>query len=283
MIYRTKWVVFIVIALATAVRGQVVLETTDDLKRIDVEEHLGDTIPLDLTFVDEDSQTVELGSFFNQGKPVLLVLGYYECPMLCNLVFNGLVDGMKPLSLTPGDDFQIVTVSIDSAETPQLATAKKANYVQQLGKQIDPSSWEFLVGDEGQIERLAGAVGFKYFYDKKRDEYAHPAVIFLLTEQGVISRYLYGIEFKTSDLKLGLLEASQGKLGSTVDKIILYCFHYDPDAEGYVVVAGNVMKLGGVATLAALVIFLSILWVGERRKRHKAAQNSDESEKVKVS
>jgi len=281
--YRIKWVVFlVVVALGAGAAAQVTQENNPELARISVEEHLGDTIPLGLTFTDEDGTPVTLGSFFRDGRPVVLVLGYYECPMLCNLVFNGLVDGIRRLSLLPGKDYQILTVRINPDETPDLATAKKASYLKNLDKDMDPSGWGFLVGEQGETEQLAAAVGFKYFYDEERDEYAHPAVVFVLTPSGVISRYLYGIEFNNSDLKLSLLEASRGRLGSTVDKLILYCFHYDPDANSYVMAAGNVMKLGGLATMLALGVLLSFLWLGERRKKYKAAQEAI-NHKIKVS
>lgn len=282
MIYRIKWVVFLVVAAAQLASAQVTQENNPELKRIDVTEHLGDTLPLNLVFTDESGTQVTLGSFFRDDRPVLLILGYYQCPMLCNLVFNGLVEGIRPLSLLPAKDFQIVTVSINPEETPELAVAKKANYLKNLGKDIDSSGWEFLTGRQGQIDSLAQAVGFKYFYDAERDEYAHPAVVFVATPEGVISRYLYGIEFNDSDLKLSLLEASKGKLGSTVDRIILYCFHYDPDAKGYVVVAGNVMKLGGLATMVVLGLFISLMWMGERRRR-KRMPKANPNRNVKVS
>jgi len=266
MIYRIKWVAFVVVWLAAAASAQVVLENTGALGKIDVEEHLGDTIPLDLSFTDETGAPVKLGDFFHEGRPVVLVLGYYECPMLCNLVFNGLVDGVRQLDWRPGEQFRVVTVSIDPSETPQLAQAKKTNYLAALGEGITDSAWKFMVGKDDQIKALADAVGFKYFHDAARDEYAHPAVVFLLTQDGVVSRYLYGIEFNRSDLKLGLLEASEGKLGTTIDRLILYCFHYDPDEESYVVAAGNVMKLGGGVTLLGLGTLLALLWLSDRRR-----------------
>jgi len=275
MIYRIKWVVFLVVVATTVASGQVTQENNPQLGRIDVLEHLGDTLPVDLEFTDEHGATVRLDSFFREGRPVVLILGYYQCPMLCNLVFNGLVEGIRPLSLLPAEDFQILTVSINPDETPQLAAAKKVNYLKELGKEIDSSGWGFLVGEPGQIEKLSEAVGFKYFYDTERAEYAHPAVVFVLTPEGVIARYLYGIEFKSSDLKLSLLEASRGRLGSTVDRLILYCFHYDPDSKGYVVAAGNVMKLGGLATLLVLGLFVSLMWYGERQRRHRTPRDAE--------
>jgi protein SCO1/2 len=247
--------------------AQVVQKEVPELQGIDVVEHLGDYVPFDLIFTDDAGKTVRLGDYFNQAKPVLLILGYYECPMLCKLVFNGVSDGVRELSWQPGKDFQMLTVSINPLETHELAAAKKKNYVEALGRAGARDGWAFLVGDESQSRALADAVGFEYYYDESRDLYAHPAVIFLLAEDGKITRYLYGIQFPEKDLRLGLLEASEGKIGSTMDRIILYCFHYDPDARGYVLFAGNVMRLGGVVTLIALALLLGLLWMRERRRK----------------
>lgn len=268
-ILSTWLIAFVLLALLTGsqVSGQVVLEEQKDLKRIDVVEHLGEKIPLDLQFTDDHGDPVVLSQYFGQGKPVLLILGYYQCPMLCNLVFNGVTDGVNQMEWVPGEQFQIVTVSIDHDEHYELAAAKKENYLKEFKKPVDQSAWSFLVGDQSQSEALANALGFKYFYDANRDEYAHPAVVFVLSEDGTISRYLYGAQFKGGDLKLSLLEASEGKIGTTIDRIILYCFHYDPDAGSYVVVAGNVMKLGGLVTLVVIGSLLLLLWRGEKRKR----------------
>jgi protein SCO1/2 len=245
-----------------------------ELEKIDVVERLGDTIPLDLTFQDDTGKTVELGDYFNQGKPVILILAYYECPMLCTLVLNGMSQGVGTLSWTPGKEFQMVTVSIDPRETPELAAGKKKIYLENLSKPVEGNGWAFLVGEESQSKALADAVGFKYFYDEKNKQYGHPAVAFILTEEGKLSRYLYGVEFKPRDLKLALLEASEGKIGSTLDRIILYCYHYDADSQGYAIFASNVMKLGGAVTLVIVLIFLGIMWVRERRKT-KAVARSD--------
>lgn len=258
-------------------RAQAVQEASGDLARIDVEEHLGEQIPLDLVFTDDLGNEVTLGSYFNRGKPILLSLGYYECPMLCNLVFNGLSDGVRQLDWTPGEEFQMITVGIDPEETVALAHAKKVNYLNDLDTLTGESGWVFHVGSEDQVQALADAVGFKYFYDADRDEYAHPAVAFVLAEDGTISRYLYGIEFKKQDLRLSLLEASEGKIGDTFDRLILYCFHYDPDAGGYVVFAGNVMKLGGLLVLAALVILIVVLRLKERRRHARSGPRSNPS------
>lgn len=254
------------IAAAGAV-AQVVREDVAELERIDVTEHLGDLIDLELSFTDESGREVQLKNYFGDGKPVLLILGYYECPMLCNLVANGVTKSIKQFGWLPGENFQMVTVSINPEETSRLAKAKKKNYLQSLEMNADDSGWVFLTGEKSQSEALAEAVGFKYFYDSKQKQYAHPAVIFILSENGKITRYLYGLEFKSKDLKLALLEASEGKIGTTLDRILLFCFHYDPDANSYVVFAGNLMRLGGVMILVGLSLFLGGLWLKERRRR----------------
>ena len=247
--------------------GQIADYNPQELQGIDVIEHPGEKIPLDLTFIDDHGKIVTLGDYFNQGKPVIFTLSYYECPMLCTLVLNGLSDGIRGLGWPPGDKFQVFTVSIDPKETAQLAADKKKTYLGNLSLPMKDDGWAFLVGEESQSKALADAVGFKYFYDEKNKQYAHPAAAFVLTEDGRISRYLYGIEFKPRDLKLALLEASEGNVGSTIDRIILYCYHYDPESGGYVVFAANVMKLGGGFTLLSLVVFLGIMWMTERRKK----------------
>ncbi len=267
------------------INAQVILDQPPELSGIDVEEHLGDYVPLDLTFTDASGSDVTLGDYFNKGKPVFLVLAYYECPMLCTLVLSAVANGaIQVTSLDPGTDYEMVTVSIDPGETAETAAQKQSRYIKSLGSKGSEGSWHFLVGNEENIRSIADVVGFKYYYVPERDEYAHPAVAFILAEDGKISRYLYGLDFKPRDLRLGLLEAAEGKIGSTVDKIILYCFHYDPDAKGYVLFAQNVMRTGGVLTLIALALFLSSLWTKEkfRKSRDEVVANMDIKENVEV-
>ncbi len=247
--------------------AQVIRDSVPELQKIDIVEHLGQTIPLELTFVNDAGDTVILGDYFHKGKPVIVTLAYYNCPMLCTMVLNGLSDGIRGLSLTPEKDFTVLTVSINPTETATLASAKRTRYMENLGEKGKNDGWRFFVGEESQSRALANAIGFQYYYDEERKEYAHAAGAFVITEDGVISRYLYGLEFKERDLKLALLEASEGKIGSTLDRLILYCFHYDPAAKGYVMMAGNVMKLGGLLTLIIVTIFLSIFWARERAHR----------------
>lgn len=254
------------------VQAQKVQESVESLKKIDVEEHLGDTLPLDLHFTNEAGENVTLGQYFSDGKPVILILGYYECPRLCNLVFNGVSEVITKINWTIGDQYRIVTVSINPDETPELAAAKKKNYWQTLGTDADPAAWTFLIGQQDQITMLADAVGFQYYADPNRDgEYAHPAVIMIAGPSGLLSRYLYGISFKPNDIKFSLMDAADGKVGTPVEKLLLYCFHYDPQEGSYVVFANNVMKLGGVAMLLFVIIFLGIYWLRERRHRHLPA------------
>ncbi|KAA3631314.1 MAG: SCO family protein [Calditrichaeota bacterium] len=263
------YLIWVNIVFVSLVSAQVIKDEVEELKGVDVEEHLGDKIPMDLRFIDDSGNEVTIGSYFNQEQPVLLVLGYYKCPMLCNLVFNGLIEGVRSLDIKPGEDFQMVAVSINHREDFNLAAAKKANYLTAMDIPSAEKGWKFLVGDSTQSQALADAVGFQYRYDEEIGQYAHPAVIYLLTENGTISRYLYGVEFKTNDLKFSLLEASEGKIGNTIDRIILYCYHYDPDSKGYVVFAGNVMRLGGAITLIVLSVFVGLLFYRERRKKNQ--------------
>jgi len=254
------------------VYGQVVERTPEELERINVIEHSGEEIPLNFEFIDDNGDTVLFEQYFNQGKPVVLILGYYTCPMLCNLVMNGVGDALRQLAYQLGRDFQMVSVSIDPSETDLLAKAKKKNYIKDIGKPGLEKGWAMLVGKESQSQGLSDAVGFKYFYDEKRQEYAHPAVLIIFTEDGRISRYLYGIEFKENDLRMALLEASEGTIGSTLDKIILYCYHYDPEAGSYVPFAGNMMKLGGAVTLGLMIFMMTVLWLKDKR-RSKAVRD----------
>ena len=267
--FKSLFSIVIIMMSVTIIRAQIVNQNPNELQNIDVEEHLGDNIPLGLQFTDDHGQNVLLENYFNQGKPVILVLAYYECPMLCTLVLNGVTQSVYKLNMQLGKDFQIVTVSIDPKETAELAAAKKQSHLKMLNQPEDSDGWAFLTGSESNIHKLAESVGFKYYYVPDRDEYAHPAVVMLLSDKGKISRYLYGIDYKTNDLKLGLLEAAEGKVGSTLDRIILYCYHYDPDAKGYVVFASNVMKLGGAVMLVGLSGFLGLLWLKDNRKSDK--------------
>ena len=243
------------------IQAQAIRQDDPELKKIDVVEHIGDQIPMDLTFTDEDSNHVSLDKYFaDEKKPVILTLVYFNCPMLCNYLLNDLVQELQKMPWKPGDEYKILTISINPTEKPSLARAKKENYLTSLNKPGSEAGWSFLTGKESQIKKIADAVGFKYYYDEKSKTYAHPAVLTILTPGGKISRYLYGLTHKVQDVKLALVEASEGKLGTTTDRLLLYCFHYDPNARGYVLFAGNVMRVGGIIALILVGVFLLILW-----------------------
>ncbi len=237
-----------------------------DLEGVGITEHLGGKIPLDLEFADDEGRPVRLGQYFPGDRPVILTLGYYSCPMLCTLVLNGLVDGLKAVPWTPGRQFEIVTVSIDPRETPTLARLKKENYLAEYGRAGAAAGWHFLTGREEAIRRLADAVGFGYRYVKERGQYAHPAVIFLLTPDARVARYLYGVVYQPKTVHLALAEAGQGKLGTTVDQVLLYCFHYDAEEGRYVLAATNLMRVGGAATALVVGTWLLASWRRGSRK-----------------
>lgn len=240
------------------------LQTPPELAGVDVIEHIGDRINLDLQFTAENGYQVPLRSLFDKGKPVLLNFVYYRCPMLCNLVLNGQTAALRDLAWTVGKEFDVVTISIAPEEHFGLAKAKKKYYLETYGRPTN-GGWSFLTDFEGNTRRLADQVGFKYRWDEKTQQWAHAAAIMLLTPDGRISRYLYGVRFKDRDLRLGLTEASEGKLGGVGEKLLLFCFHYDPEARGYVPFARNIMKIGGGLSVLLLGVVLSFLFRRERQ------------------
>jgi protein SCO1 len=268
-------IALVTLATHVPVSAQLVQERPRELQGIDVREHLGDTLPMGTSFFDETGRAVTLGDYMKPDRPVILVLGYYQCPMLCNLVFNGLADAVAQVSLKPHTDYQIVAISINPQEGHELAAAKKRTYMEQSSLDGLAAGWAFLSGPEASSRTVADAVGFEYYWVESRNEYAHPAVIVLISPDGVISRYLYGIRFKPQDIKLGLMEAARGRIGSTIDRIILACFHYDPDAGSYVIFAGSVMRMGGILTVILLGLFLGSMLLRERRRRRRRLMRSE--------
>jgi protein SCO1 len=232
------------------------------LKQVGIDQKLNQSIPLDLTFRDEDGRTVALGQFFGQ-KPVVLTLVYYNCPMLCTQVLNGVESSLKELSTDIGNQYDVVTISIDPTESHVLAKTKKEMYVGMYGRPGAAQGWHFLTGDEPQIKQLADAVGFRYAYDPDTKQFAHASAIMLLTPEGKISRYFYGIQYPTRDLRLGLVEASEGKIGSPVDQVLLFCYHYDPSTGKYGLLISHVIQIGGALTVLVLGIGMLILFRGE--------------------
>jgi protein SCO1/2 len=241
-------------------------EVPPELRDVGVTEHLGSQVSLsEISLRDETGKTVLLSDYFHKGHPVLLSLVYYECPNLCNFLLNGLVTSLKGLDWTPGDKFEIVTVSINPKESSQLASSKKLAYLKAYGRPEAAAGWHFLTGDEVQVRKLASQVGFGYKYDEKEKQYAHSAVLFALTPEGKISRYLYGIEFQNKDLRLALLEASSGKIGTVVDRILLFCYRYDPQTRKYSIYLTKLMQWACGGTMLIFGGYLVCFWRRQRK------------------
>jgi protein SCO1/2 len=228
------------------------------LKEVRYEQRLGGQVPLDLPFRDEAGRAVKLGDYFGR-RPALLVLAYYHCPMLCDMVLQGVETSLKPLSLEPGKEFDVVVASIDPKETPELAAAKKQEILARYGRPRTAAGWHFLTGPQPSIDRLANAVGFRYVYDPQRNQFAHAAGIVILTPEGRISRYLFGIEYAPRDVRLSLIESAGGKIGGLSDQILLYCFHYDPVIGRYSAATLKIVRLAAIATVAGLVLLIVLL------------------------
>ncbi|MFQ5599163.1 MAG: SCO family protein [Candidatus Krumholzibacteriia bacterium] len=228
------------------------------LREVGFDQNLGAQVPLDLVFRDEAGAEVELGRYFGD-KPVVLALVYYECPMLCSMVLNGLTSSLRVLKFDIGSDFEVLTISFDPGETPELAAAKKRNYVEEYARPGAAAGWHFLTGGDESIRTLTEAVGFRYVYDPDLDQYAHASGIVVLTPEGRVARYFFGIEYAPKDLRLGLVEAAEGRIGSVVDQVLLYCFRYDPESGTYSAVALNIVRLGGILTVSGIVALILLL------------------------
>ena len=227
------------------------------LSKIKIDQKIGSDIPLDLPFVDDHGNAVRLGDYFGK-RPVVLALVYYECPMLCTQVLNGLVSSLETMSLSAGRDFDVIAVSFNPKEGPGLASQKKAAYVKRYGRPETADGWHFLTGTQASITRLTQAVGFQYAFDEKIGQFAHGAAIEVLTPKGTIARYFYGIEFSPRDLRLGLVEASNGQLGTMADSVLLFCYHYDPETGKYGASVMTLVRVAGIATILAFGIFLTV-------------------------
>lgn len=251
--------------------------------QIGIDQHLGETLPLDIELRDEEGKTVQLGQYFHE-QPVVLMLVYYRCPMLCTQVANGFLKSSQAIKYAIGSDYQVVTVSFDPRETPELSAEKKASYVRAYRREGAADGWHFLTGDEKSIRRLTEAVGFRYRYDPKSDQYAHASGIVVATPDGQLSRYFYGIDYEPSHLRMALIESSQGRIGSPVEKVLLMCFHYDPMTGKYGLAIAAALRLGGIVTMLVLGGFLLAMYRQERRRSKTAwADAVGEVEKVLTS
>jgi protein SCO1/2 len=255
-----KLLIFLLLAISLPAIAQTNSATPPQLPgKVAIAQKLDAQLPLDLMLRDESGNVVRLGQYFNHGRPVLLNFMYYRCPMLCPMVMDGIANGLTELRFDIGKEFDVVTVSVDPRDTPEQATAKKETYVKRYGRFGAANGWHFLTGPESAIKKLTNAVGFQYAYDIKVDQFAHGAVLIAVTPQGRVSRYLYGFEYKARDLRLALVEASSGKIGTASDAILLLCYHYDPATGKYSRSAMNFVRAGGVATILSLAGFIFIM------------------------
>lgn len=238
------------------------------VRDVGIDQRLNEEVPLDLVFRDETGRQVQLREYMGT-KPAVLALVYYDCPMLCNQVLNGLLGALKALSFDVGREFDVITVSFDPRETPQLAQSKKDSYIKRYNRASAAAGWHFLTGDEDSIKRLTEAVGFRYAWDTRTNQFAHASGIMVLTPEGRLSHYLYGIEYAPRDLRLGLIEASQNKIGSPVDKLLMFCYHYDPATGKYGAVVMNFLKLLSVIFIISLV---ALFWVMRQIVRRQQAR-----------
>jgi protein SCO1/2 len=236
-----------------------------DIRDVGLDQRLGELVPLDAEFRDEAGEAVRLGDYFD-GKPVILVLAYYRCPMLCNQVLSGLADSLREITFDAGDQFRVVTVSFDATEQPALAAAKKATYVEHYGRPGAEGGWHFLTGPQESIDRLTRAVGFHYAYDPAQDQFAHASGITVLTPNGKIARCFYGIQYPPRDLRLGLVEASEERIGSPVDRVLLLCYHYDGTTGKYSLAVMGLVRMSGALTLVVLGTLLGRGWYRDWRK-----------------
>lgn len=238
------------------------------LKEVGIEQRLGEQLPLEAVFKDENGQPVKLGSYFQKGRPIILALVYYECPMLCNEILNGLTGSLKGMSFDAGKEFDVVAISFDARENekPDLAKNKKASYMERYGRPGTENGWHFLTGEQASIDAVTKAVGFNYRWDEKTNQFAHAGGITVITPDGKLSKYFYGIDYAPKDLKFALMESAENKVGSIADKLLLYCYHYDPASGTYGFAVLRALRVAGVLTLLAMGTMGFIFW---RRSRSR--------------
>lgn len=250
--------------------------TPEILKHVGIEQRIGVSLPLDLEFNDETGTPVNLGSYFGD-KPVILTLVYYDCPMLCTEVLNGLNRSLAPLNYSIGEEFEVVTVSFDPRETPTLASQKKAVYTQRYGRPGTREGWHFLTGEAPAIDALTESVGFSYVYDESEGQFVHGSAIMIISPKGTVSHYFFGIEYPSEDIRLALIESSEEKLGNVFDQIMLFCFNYDPEQGRYGVAIMNAMRLAGLATLLAMGSFMVVMFKRDRRRRRNRIERGEDA------
>ncbi len=252
-------------------------EMPKQLENVGITEQMGATVDPTIAFKDERGRDVTIGSYLGKNKPVLLSLAYYNCPGLCNFHLNGMVDALKEVSLKMGKDFEYIVVSFDEKETPTLASQKKQSYLRSFGNTEAAGGWYFLIWSAASIAALTKQVGFQFKWDEPSKEFAHASAAIMLSPEGKISRYLHGIHFEPKSVRLGLLEAAEGTVGTIVDRFLLYCFHYDPKQNKYAVAVMSVMRIAGAATVLILALFIAPYWWRQRRTLKRARLQGEQS------
>jgi len=239
------------------------------LKTVGIEQKLGEQLPLDAVFKNEDGKEVKIGEYFGKGRPVILALVYYECPMLCNEVLNGLTGSLKGISFDAGKEFDVLAISFDARENekPELTKNKKIGYLERYARPNTENGWHFLTGKQEEIDKVTKAVGFNYEYDKQTDQFAHAGGIMIITPEGKISRYFYGIDYSPKDVKFGIMESAQNKVGNPAEQLLLYCFHYDPSTGRYGLAVMNVIRIAGVLTLLGMGGMFFVFWRYNKKKK----------------
>jgi len=277
--FAVQAAVCLAIVGAPSLRAQVNDAKPDELEEVGITEHLGDTLPLDVEFLDENGQPVTLGKYFESGRPVILTLNYSNCPMLCSLQLNGLFDGLRqmPEDWSMGQKFDMITISIDPTEPPQRAWLTRKKYLEDYGRTGSSAGYHCLTGRDENIRRVSDAVGFHYQYVAETNQYAHAAATMICTPDGRLSRYLYGVEYHANTLKMSLLEATDGEIGTTMDQVLMFCFHYDAESGRYAPAAFNLMRVGAFFAVTCVGGLILVYWRRERRKASSAAPSETAS------
>ena len=268
-----KLVIVLVLASASQANAQTGSLPTS-LGGVGLEEMLGKSIPLETIFLDESGQSVHLAEFFDGKTPVIINFVYHNCPMLCSVVLESITETLKLIPWVPGQEFRVLTISFSAIETPEMAAQTKERILMKLGKPEARSGWHFLTGTEENILALTESVGFKFKWVESTQEFAHPSALVFVSGDGLITRYLNGINYPSADVRRAIMEASEGKVGSPLDQVLLYCYRYDPNSNSYVLHATNLMKIGGLFTLLMIGFGLFIFWRRERQKLDKSILNS---------
>lgn len=270
MAFKAQGIIVLLALLAVPAAAQDFLSGEGPTRALKTEQRIGQDLPLDLEFRNERGESVKLGDYFVGDRPVIISLVYYNCPMLCNMVLDGVTSAIANLKYELGTDYQVVTISFDHRDTPEAAAKKKSIYARRYGRPGTEDGWAYLVADEETIRKITAALGFRYAYDPERDEFAHGTLTTVVTPKGAIARYFFGIEYSSLDLRLALLEASKGKVGSPVEQLLLLCYHYDPATGRYAKAAMNFVRAGGVATVLAIAGF--IMFLNKRTSREGQPQ-----------